>query len=280
MLLTYPAGSLAIPAASVRYCPARLAGDPFHIAILDHEMPGMDGQSLARNIKADPDLKDVLLVMLSSRGLRGDAKRMEEAGFSAYLTKCARPSTILNVLTAIWARSQHGSGPLHLITRHSLAESGKDPRTSLPLLPSSARVRVLVVEDNAVNQLVAPPMLERLGCHVDLAVDGKKAVAAVESQPYDLVFMDCQMPVMDGFQATREIRRVEPAGTHRIIIAMTAGAMQGDRERCLEAGMDDYVSKPINKTDVAKNLDALYSRMASTRTLASSPDQNLNRSSA
>jgi CheY-like chemotaxis protein len=115
--------------------------------------------------------------------------------------------------------------------------------------------RVLIVEDNAVNQMVAARLLEKLGCRVDVAANGRQAVEMLELQPYDAIFMDCQMPEMDGFEATREIRRREGLSLHRPIIAMTANAMLGDRERCLDAGMDDYVSKPVRKADLAEALE-------------------------
>jgi two-component system sensor histidine kinase/response regulator len=226
------------------------AGDPFHIAILDHDMPDMDGEALGRAIKADPELKITLLLMLFSRAQRGDAKRMQEAGFAAYLSKPARRSDIRNALTVVWANSQHGAQPAPLVTRHSLAEAAVAPRSPLPALEMADRPRVLVVDDNAVNQLVASRMLERLGCRVDIAGDGLKALEMVTAASYDIIFMDCQMPVMDGYEATAAIRHDQPPGTHHIIVAMTAGAMQGDRERCLEAGMDDYISKPVNKSEV------------------------------
>jgi two-component system sensor histidine kinase/response regulator len=229
---------------------ARLGGDPFHFAILDHEMPEMDGETLGRAIKADPQLKDTLLLMLSSRGQRGDAKRLRDAGFAAYLMKPARQSTILDALRTIWAKSQDPSEPQQLVTRHSLAESAAAMRVTLPVSETAFHPHVLVVEDNRVNQMVALRMLERLGCRVEMADDGKKAFDMVKTSPYDIIFMDCQMPVMDGYEATAAIRRSEAPGNHLAVVAMTANAMQGDRERCLQAGMDDYISKPVNKEEI------------------------------
>jgi two-component system, sensor histidine kinase and response regulator len=229
---------------------AHLAGDPFHLAILDHDMPEMDGEALGRAIKADVELKDTVLLMLSSRGQRGDARRMKEAGFAAYLTKPARAPTILEALKAVWAASQNQGQSTDLITRHSLAESAVRVESAIPVVESAFQPRILVVDDNRVNQMVASRTLERLGCKVDLADDGEKAVEMVKTQAYDVVFMDCQMPVMDGYEATAQIRRDAAPSTHVIIVAMTANAMQGDREKCLAAGMDDYVSKPVNKQEV------------------------------
>jgi CheY-like chemotaxis protein len=218
--------------------------------------------------------------MLSSRGHRGDARRVSEAGFAAYLVRPVRQTFMLEAIRTVWANAQDPSQIHPLVTRHSLGERMSQIGSSLPPSPSSnetkpsestmplavardgqsepsplspianSAARLLLVEDNAVNQLVASRMLQRLGFTVEFATDGKKAVDMVAANPYDLVFMDCQMPVMDGYQATEQIRRTEPPGRHTIIVAMTANAMQSDRQRCLDSGMDDYVSKPINKSEV------------------------------
>ena len=237
----YPSGEEAL--TTLRQ--AHAAGDPYQIAILDHQIPGMDGETLGRAIKGDPLLRETVLVMLTSLGRRGDAERLTEAGFSAYLVKPVRSSQLLDALAAVWGGRTQGK-PIELVTRHTLAEA----HAARPVAPTTEskiqHVRVLVAEDNVVNQRVAMRMLEKHGCRVDVAANGKEAVEMLETLPYDLIFMDCQMPEMDGFEATREIRRREEAsGRHIPIIAMTANAMQGDQERCLEAGMDDYISKPV-----------------------------------
>ena len=274
--------------------------DAFHFAILDHQMPDTDGETLARQIKADPALSSTVLIMLSSTGQRGDARRMAEAGFAAYLTKPIRQSILLAALRAAYVRPLNPQEPHAIITRHTLAERGALPPAQLDAAPTSdshshqidkspsrhsdrpvdsmdatrassqsgaaatgdaaeaspanrpanSGNRLLLVEDNAVNQLVASRMLQRLGFTVEFATDGKKAVDMVAAHRYDLVFMDCQMPVMDGYQATEQIRRSEPPDRHVVIVAMTANAMQSDRQRCLDSGMDDYISKPINKSEV------------------------------
>ena len=252
--------------------------DPFHIAIIDDQISGADPESLGRAIKSDPQLAATQLVMLSSRGHRGDARRVSEAGFAAYLVRPVRQSFMREALRAVWANAQDPSQIHPLVTRHSLAER-QSPASSQESPPSPAAAprpseatpprvsqlladntvtsgannsapRLLLVEDNAVNQLVASRMLQRLGFTVEFATDGKKAVDMVAANRYDLVFMDCQMPVMDGYQATEQIRRTEPPDQHVIIVAMTANAMQSDRQRCLDSGMDDYVSKPINKSEI------------------------------
>ena len=229
--------------------------DPFHFAILDFEMPELDGEQLARTIKSDPQLKDTLLVMLTSRGQRGDAKRMSDAGFAAYLTKPLRQSMLLDAIRTVWANSRNPALPHCLVTRHTLAEAATPVLISVPVAPGADGPRILVVEDNAVNQVVASRMLQRLGCRVELAADGKQATEMVRATPYDLVFMDCQMPVMDGYAATAEIRRAEDPANHQVIVAMTAHAMQSDRDRCIAAGMDDYVSKPVNRAEVVAILE-------------------------
>jgi PAS domain S-box-containing protein len=227
-------------------------GAPFSIAVLDHQMPGMDGETLGRLIKETPGLRDTVLVMLTSLGRRGDAARLKHGGFAAYLTKPAKQTVLREALAEAWALRQAGE-QAPLVTRHSLRE-GAETRGGGDGSPPKFHARVLLVEDNAVNLKVATRMLERLGCRVDKAGNGKEAVEMVGSLPYDLVFMDCHMPEMDGYEATREIRRREAGGRRHWILAMTASALKGDREKCLEAGMDDYISKPIQKEDL---IDAL-----------------------
>jgi len=230
------------------------SGDPYQIAIVDAGMPGMDSESLARAIKADPALRETVLVMLTSIGQQGDARRMAEAGFAAYLVKPVRPSELMDALAAVWGAKARAI-PTVLVTRHTLAESraGKTP----PPAETSRHIRayVLVAEDNIVNQKVAAGLLEEIGCRVDVVSNGREAVERCELLPYDLVFMDCQMPEMDGYQATAEIRRREASTRHIPIIAMTAHNMEGDREKCLRAGMDDYASKPVDPAKLQEVLD-------------------------
>jgi signal transduction histidine kinase/DNA-binding response OmpR family regulator len=212
-------------------------GKPFHLVILDHMMPEMDGEALGRAIKKDAALKETVLVMLTSWGRRGDAARVKEIGFSAYLTKPVKHSQLFDCLVTVLGeeseRAREDEKP-PLVTRHSLAEAKR-------------RVRVLLVEDNVVNQKLATRLLEKMGYRSDAVGNGKEAVKALEMVPYDVVLMDVQMPEMDGYEATRLIRdpQSKVRNHHVPIIAMTANAMKGDRERCIKAGMDDYIAKPI-----------------------------------
>jgi CheY-like chemotaxis protein len=214
----------------------------------------MDGETLGRSIKNNSALQKTLLVMLTSIGQRGDAKRMKEAGFSAYLVKPVSPSLLFDALSTVWGASIEGIST-ELITRHTLAES-PDVRQEPPAkMARPIHARVLVVDDNIVNQKMAVKMLEKLGCTIEVANNGLEAVERVEKSTYDLVLMDCQMPEMDGYEATVKIRLHENSSKHTLIIAMTAYAMQGDRERCLKAGMDDYIAKPIKKESLFKMME-------------------------
>jgi CheY-like chemotaxis protein/HPt (histidine-containing phosphotransfer) domain-containing protein len=210
--------------------------EPFEVAILDMMMPGMDGMELAHRIKSEADITATRLVVLTSMGLRGDAAEARRAGIEAYMSKPVRQSELFDCLATLMGRDARETG---LLTKHSLSEGR-------PAFPA----RILLAEDNPVNQEVQTCMLENLGCRVDVAADGQDALAALDRGTYDLILMDCQMPVMDGFTATAEIRRREqatPGRPRQVIVALTANAMEGDRERCLTAGMDDYLSKPLRQ---------------------------------
>jgi CheY-like chemotaxis protein len=244
---------------------AKGRGDPVRVAIFDYLMPGLDGEMLARAVRADPELAGISLILATSAAQRGDAERFHKVGYNAYLTKPFRPETLLHTLEAVLAAPPGWNASDPIITRHALAERKRVPLApaSTPLIapgvdtpamearahdtrarPGESRktIRVLLAEDNPVNQMVAVKMLERLGCRVDVAGDGSEAVTMSERFPYDIIFMDVQMPVYDGMEATRRIR-ARSDGVR--IVAMTANAMDGDRELCLAAGMNDYVSKPI-----------------------------------
>jgi len=237
-------------------------GAPYRLALIDHMMPDVDGLTLGRKIAEDRELEHTALVMLSSAGQQ-NAKRFHEAGFFAVMVKpVVRARQLLNVLQAAMNAAPRtiGEGPA--------PEPGavEVSRTPTGLFMETTRVtprRVLLAEDNVVNAKLAVRLLERLGCHVAVASNGHEALKMVQSIPFDLVFMDCQMPEMDGFEATRAIRAWENKSrvgqspvTQLPIVALTANAMQGDRERCLSAGMNDYITKPLSRADLARVLEA------------------------
>ncbi len=231
---------------------AQVKGDPYRLALLDYLMPGMDGEALGRLIKSDPLLADTALVMLTSTGMQGDAQRMADAGFAGYLVKPIRQAHLREALAAVWGAKTHGT-TTKLITSQTLASL----RAAKPVEAAAPRfqARVLVAEDNVVNQRVAVRMLEKLGCRVDVAANGKEALEMVETLPYDLVLMDCQMPEVDGYEATIEIRKREGESRRIPIVAMTANALQGERERCLSIGMDDYIAKPVKTEALERALE-------------------------
>ena len=228
---------------------AQAVGDPFRVALLDMQMPNMDGRTLGEKIKAEPLLSDTLLVMLTSAGQRGDVAALQEIGFAAYLNKPVRNSHLHECLTTVLGIPAGGSGgsARQMITRHSLKEGKK------------RRSRVLVAEDNVVNQKVALRILEKLGYHADAVANGQEAVTALKTVPYNLVFMDVQMPVMNGLDATRAIRDPQVKVLHRDIpiVAMTAHVLKGDRDKCLEAGMNDYISKPVTTSALKEILEKI-----------------------
>ena len=218
--------------------------EPYHIAILDMHMPGMDGVQLARAIKADWALANIPLVMLTSAAQYGDIEAARRAGIRLYLSKPVRQSELYNALLSL-VNTKHDPASLPQSSAiHASPPLRPDAR------PAPGAPRLLLVEDNPVNQVVALEMLENLGYNVDTAENGREAVEAVERSNYAAVLMDCDMPEMDGFEATALLRQRESALSppHRLpIIALTAHAMKGDKERCLEAGMDDYLSKPFTQ---------------------------------
>jgi CheY-like chemotaxis protein len=215
---------------------ASAADDPFHFALLDYHMPGMDGTTLAWAIKADRAIRDTVLILLTSVDHWNSAGPMDEAVISAALVKPVRQSQLLNTLATAWSRRLREPEPPRRM---------EDMRAVLQRRFSGALVRVLVAEDNVVNQKVASRMLEKLGLRADVAANGREAVAMFELLPYDFIFMDCQMPEMDGYEATRAIRQIEASERRVAIVAMTADALAGCREVCLSAGMDDYIAKPV-----------------------------------
>jgi signal transduction histidine kinase/CheY-like chemotaxis protein len=214
--------------------------EPYDIVLTDMDMPGITGFELARTIKGDPSIAAVPLVLMTSFGQRGDGQVAREIGIAAYLTKPVRESQLFDCLVTVLDRSgvmstqSNAATPATLVTRYALKER-----------ETMARKLILVAEDNIVNQLVATRQLENMGYRADVVANGLEAVEALTRIPYDLVLMDCQMPEMDGYEATAAIRLREGQSKHTPIIAMTANAMEGEREKCLAAGMNDYVSKPV-----------------------------------
>jgi CheY-like chemotaxis protein/anti-sigma regulatory factor (Ser/Thr protein kinase) len=230
----------------------------FRMVILDADMPGMDGFALADKIRQEKDFQNVILVLMMSVGLRGDAARCREHGISALLKKPVNQSLLLDTILNAAGIPPDEKNHIPLITRHSLKR-----RRSL---------RILLVEDNPINQKMALRILEKNRHNVEIAEDGREALDKHEKMDFDLILMDVQMPNMDGLQATSAIRARERGGRKRLpIIAMTAHAMKGDREACLEAGMDDYVSKPITIMDLLNKIDRAMA--------ANGPDGDLKASS-
>jgi two-component system sensor histidine kinase/response regulator len=226
--------------ALARLSSAWEARDPYGLLLTDMHMPEMDGFTLIERIRQRPELSTAIIMMLTSAGHRGDGARCQELGVAAYLLKPIRQSDLREAIARVLgAHEQKGAIPL--VTRYSLHDA-RD---------SAAFLRVLVVEDNPVNQLLATRLLEKRGHLVVMTTNGREALAALEKERFDLVFMDLQMPEMDGFEATAAIREKEKGSeNHQELIALTAHAMAGDRERCLAAGMDGYLSKPIRPQEL------------------------------
>jgi PAS domain S-box-containing protein len=236
------------PSALAALAQALAQHDPFRLALIDMQMPGMDGEALGRIIQADTRLADTRMVLLTSLGLRGDVRRLQEIGFAAYATKPIRHEELLSLL-ALALQERGAATPAPIVTRHTVRET----RASFAGRPA----RILLAEDNLVNQRVALGMLKKMGLSADAVANGVAALRALEALPYDLVLMDVQMPELDGIGATHHLRQSTAAvGNSRIpVIALTANAMQGDRERFLAAGMNDHVAKPILAQTLAAALD-------------------------
>jgi len=231
-------------------------GEAFDIAILDMQMPQMDGLTLAAEIRQQPRYQKLPLVMLTSLGRREADMQAAQANFAAFLSKPTKQSQLYDVLVQILAQQPVKTKPKQL---------PQEQAQGTPLLAEQLPLQILLAEDNVVNQKVALQLLKRMGYRADVAGNGLEVLEALHRQPYDVVLMDVQMPQMDGLEATRRICQ-EWSGTKRPrIIAMTANAMQGDREMCLEAGMDDYVSKPIRGEALARTLEKLSLPVLSTQ---------------
>ncbi len=230
-------------------------GAPYDLVISDMVMPEMDGAELGRRIKADAELKGTILIMLTSQGLRGDAAEMKRIGFAAYLTKPVRRSQLFDCLISVINPGQRGLPAGKLVQ----AEESCTPR---PETPVSRVIHILLAEDNLINQKLALHLLDKFGFKAEAVINGRQAVEALEKKSYDLVLMDIQMPEMDGFEATAAIRDPNSAVLNHAIpvIALTAHAMKGDREKCLGAGMNDYVAKPIQPEVLRKAIEQALGR--------------------
>jgi CheY-like chemotaxis protein len=222
------------------------AGVPFPLVLVDANMPEVDGFALVEQIRRNPGLKGAIIMMLTSASQSGDAARCRELGVVRYLTKPIGQSELLDaILQAVGSKPQ----AVALLS---------GPSTHLPLPERRKGFRILLAEDNLVNQLLAVRLLEKRGHHVQVAGDGREALEKLKTAEFDLILMDVQMPVMGGFEAAAAIREMEKGtGKHIPIIALTAHAVTGDRERCLAAGMDGYVAKPIHPEKLLEQIEAL-----------------------
>lgn len=229
---------------------AKSTGRSFPLILLDGQMPEMDGFTLAELIQKDPELVGATIMMLTSAGHVGDAARCRELGISAYLVKPVRQGELLDSILQVLQKTPKQDA-VPLLTRHTLRETHN-------------RARILLAEDNAVNQTLAVRLLEKRGYVVSVAGDGQAALTALETDSFDLVLMDIQMPGMNGFDATSAIRAKEKrTGGHIPIVAMTAHALKGDQERCISAGMDGYVSKPIRTSELFSAIESLLANKSS-----------------
>ena len=252
---TVPGGSRALDALRK----AARAGNPYHIVLLDMQMPVMDGEQTARAIKSDPLIADAKIIILTSIGQRGDASRLEAIGCSGYLLKPVKQQMLYEALAAVLDLGQEESAGL--VTRHSLAEQRRGQR-------------LLLAEDNPINQKLAVLVLQKAGYSVDTVENGQAALDQFLRGQYDAILMDVQMPELDGCEATRRIRAAE-SGARIPIIAMTAHALRDDRQRCFEAGMDDYVTKPIERDALLAALDKWIQPAGRVHALAEIPTQPL-----
>jgi len=247
-------------AALTVLCQAAEAGVPYDVVLIDHAMPGMDGEELGRRIKAAPSIADTKLILAGSLNLHGDTERFKEIGFSACIYKPVRRSTLLDSLIGrVIAADDTGGEGL------SAPEGGG---ASAKAIVTGPAMRILVAEDNQVNQLLASVTLQKEGHRVDVANNGIEAVEAVRRLTYDLILMDVNMPEMDGVTATRKIRELGGAKSRIPVIALTADAMKGDRERLLSQGMDEYVPKPLER-------DKLLAILAAYAPDADAPDRGV-----
>jgi PAS domain S-box-containing protein len=245
---------------------ASAQGVAYDLVILDLMMPGMDGFELARAIKSDSLIAGTRLVLLTAFGQRGLGDAVREAGVAAYLNKPIRQSCLYDCLMNVVSRQSSEA----IATALDEASALSIP-PSLTEAPRFSDKRILLAEDNYINQQVAVRQLRKLGYHADVVADGLEVLEALETTEYDLILMDCQMPEMDGYEATAEIRRREGNGKHIMIVAMTAHALEGDRAKCMAVGMDDYISKPVEPQELARVLEKVLTQTPSEEIAGSEP---------
>ena len=238
-------------------------GKPFDVAILDRQMPGMDGLELARTLKKDPKLASTRLVMFTSMDRKDDSDMMRESGVDAHLSKPVKQMQLFDCLATVMSADVETVG-----IQSGLVALNAVPLASVPI--SEADLRILIAEDNPVNQRVALYQLQKLGFLAEVVENGRQALDASRATPFDVIFMDCQMPELDGYAATRELRKMEKGKRHTWVVAMTANSLQGDREKCMNAGMDDYVSKPVKTED----LQAALGRFSGIRDIERETEEN------
>jgi len=260
---SYSSGEAALEAIRE----AQANGEPFDFIIADYQMPGMSGGALASAVAEDAALAKPIFVILTSVGHLSEARGLE-AAVDACLAKPVRPSQLLNALVTAWSKKR--TKALENLDKAVTTPNAGPARAAAGLF-AQLELRVLVAEDNIVNQRVAVRMLERLGLRADVAGNGREAVEMTERERYDVIFMDCQMPEMDGYKATAEIRRREAPDTRATIIAMTADVLMGSRERCFEAGMNSFVSKPVKLDDLVKVLQFKLASSGKSRDEAGAP---------
>lgn len=245
---------------------------PYDVALIDMLLPDADGITLGEQIKANSASADVALIMLTSTHQRDEVQRARHVGFAAHLVKPVRPSRLLDTIMTLLETQQSLDGAFT-----SGVENLSVPHLKLEVTCTLSKLKILLAEDNLVNQKVALKQLLNLGYTADVAANGKEVLLLLETIPYDLILMDCQMPLLDGFETTREIRLRQDCSTasprRPVVVAMTANAMKQDQQRCLDAGMDDYLSKPVLKDKLAQVLERWSRIFLTTESAINSPTQ-------
>jgi two-component system sensor histidine kinase/response regulator len=261
-------GMLPTTVASAEQAVAVMRGEPFGVALLDVMMPDVDGIELARRIKTDPALAKTAVIFASSLGSRSDfAARLLGLDIGGWLMKPVPESSLYDALVKALASAPDSEARTATARKEDRGPT-PPPSAGKFKLPAGRKLKLLLAEDNPINQKVATLQLRKLGLEVEVVANGREALEAVWRQPYDVILMDCQMPEMDGYDATREIRRREGADRHTTIVAMTAHALPGDREKCLDAGMDSYISKPVTQGALEATLAALFAATPHTEKTA------------